>query len=61
MKGRYAQHAYHSFGELWLIKGGAGRALAFADECLKLAEPAASRKNLVTGWRLRGQALGMLQ
>jgi predicted ATPase/class 3 adenylate cyclase len=57
MKWRYSQHLYHSLGELWLAKGDAGQALVFAEECLKLAEPTASRKNLVKGWRLKGQAL----
>src|SRR5262249_37986036 len=57
MKWRYAQHLYHSLGELWLTKGYAAQALGFAEECLKLAEPSMSRKNLVKGWRLKGQAL----
>jgi class 3 adenylate cyclase/tetratricopeptide (TPR) repeat protein len=57
MKWRYAQHLYHSLGELWLAQGDAAQALEFADECLKLAEPTMSRKNLVKGWRLKGQAL----
>src|SRR5262249_23406415 len=56
-KWRYMQHLYHSLGELWLTKGDAAQALEFADECLKLAEPTMSRKNLVKGWRLKGQAL----
>jgi tetratricopeptide (TPR) repeat protein len=56
-KWRYAQHLYHSLGELWLAKGDAAQALACAEECLKLAEPTMSRKNLVKGWRLKGQAL----
>ena len=57
MKWRYSQHLYHSLGELWLAKGDAAQALEFAEECLKLAEPTLSRKNLVKGWRLKGQAL----
>jgi len=57
MKWRYSQHLYHSLGELWLAKGDAAQALEFADECLKLAESTMSRKNLVKGWRLKGQAL----
>ena len=57
MKWRYAQHLYHSLGELGLTKGDAAQALECADECLKLAEPTMSRKNLVKGWRLKGQAL----
>jgi class 3 adenylate cyclase/tetratricopeptide (TPR) repeat protein len=56
-KWRYSQHLYHSLGELWLTKGDAAQALEFAEECLKLAEPTMSRKNLVKGWRLKGQAL----
>jgi tetratricopeptide (TPR) repeat protein len=57
MKWRYLQHLYHSLGELWLTKGDAAQALEFAEECLKLAEPTLSRKNLVKGWRLQSQAL----
>jgi len=57
MKWRYSQHLYHSLGELWLTKGEAAQALECADECLRLAEPTLSRKNLVKGWRLKGQAL----
>jgi tetratricopeptide (TPR) repeat protein len=56
MKWRYLQRCCHSLGELWLTKGDAEKALRFAEECLKLAEPTESRKNIVKGWRLRGQA-----
>ena len=56
MKWRYAQHLYHSFGELWLTKGDAMQALWCAEACLKLALSTTSRKNLVKGWRLQGQA-----
>jgi hypothetical protein len=49
MKWRYAQRLYHSLGELWLAKGDAAQALEFANECLKLAEPTMSRRNLVKG------------
>jgi tetratricopeptide (TPR) repeat protein len=57
MKWRYSQHLYHSLGELWLTKGDAAQALTRAEACLKLAEPTLSRKNLVKGWRLKGQAM----
>ena len=57
MKWRYEQYLYHSLGGLWLTKGSAGQALEYAEACLKLAEPSTSRKNLVKGWRLKGQAL----
>jgi tetratricopeptide (TPR) repeat protein len=53
----YSQHLYHSLGELWLTKGNAAQARECAEACLKLAEPTLSRKNLVKGWRLKGQAL----
>ena len=56
MMWRYMQHCCHSLGELWLQKGEAGKALQFAEECLHLAEPTQSRKNMVKGWRLQGQA-----
>ena len=59
MKWRYLQHCCHSLGELWLIKGDAEKALRFAEECLQLAEPTESRKNIVKGWRLQGQAFCM--
>jgi class 3 adenylate cyclase/tetratricopeptide (TPR) repeat protein len=57
MKWRYSQHLMHSLGEAVLAAGDANRALALADECLSLAEPTESRKNIVKGRRLRGQAL----
>ena len=59
MKWRYSQHCCHSLGELWLTKGDAEKALKFAEECLQLAEPTESRKNIVKGWRLQGQAFCM--
>jgi tetratricopeptide (TPR) repeat protein len=64
MKWRYSQYLFHSLGELWLKKGDTERALMFADECLRLAEPTSTRKNVVKGRRLQGQAflaLGRLQ
>jgi tetratricopeptide (TPR) repeat protein len=54
---RYSQHLFHSYGELWLARGDLDKALAYADECLALAEASDSRKNIVKGRRLRGQAL----
>lgn len=52
---RYAQHLFHSYGELWLARGNPERAFAYAGECLALAEPSESRKNIVKAHRLRGQ------
>jgi tetratricopeptide (TPR) repeat protein len=54
---RYAQHLFHSYGELWLMRGDTERALDYADQCLALAEPSKSVKNIVKARRLRGQAL----
>ena len=54
---RYSQHLFHSYGELWLMRGDYDKALAYADECLDLAEESNSRKNIVKGRRLQGQAL----
>jgi class 3 adenylate cyclase/tetratricopeptide (TPR) repeat protein len=57
---RYSQHLLHSSGELWLARGDAQRALAYADECIEIAERNEARKNIVKGRRLRGQALAAL-
>jgi tetratricopeptide (TPR) repeat protein len=57
MKWRYSQHLFHSLGEGVLAAGDAERALSLADDCLALAEPTESLKNVVKGRRLRGQAL----
>ncbi len=54
---RYSQHLFHSYGELWLARAEATRALAYADECLTLATQSDSRKNIVKGRRLRAEAL----
>lgn len=54
---RYAQHLFHGYGELWLRRGDAGRAITYANECLALAEPASHAKNVAKGRRLRGEAL----
>ena len=54
---RYSQHLFHSYGELWLDRDDHDKALSYADECLALAEESESRKNIVKGRRLRGQAL----
>jgi tetratricopeptide (TPR) repeat protein len=53
---RYSQHHFHSYGELWLARGEPEKALAYADECLSLAEDSNSQKNIVKVRRLRGQA-----
>jgi tetratricopeptide (TPR) repeat protein len=57
MAWRYSQHLFHSYGELCLARGDRERALAYADECLEVAEYNSSMKNVVKGRRLRGQVL----
>ena len=57
MKWRYAQHLWHSLGELWLGKGDGEMALIYGEACCRGAEQAGSRRNLAKGWRLRGQGL----
>jgi tetratricopeptide (TPR) repeat protein len=52
---RYSQHLFHSYGELWLARADYDKAMAYADECLALAEQGDSKKNIVKGRRLRGQ------
>jgi tetratricopeptide (TPR) repeat protein len=52
---RYSQHLFHSYGELWLARGELEHALAYADECLQLAESSDSTKNIVKARSLRGQ------
>ena len=54
---RYAQHMFHSYGELWLKRGDAEKAMTYAEECLELAEKSESAKLIVKARRLRGQAL----
>ena len=54
-KWRYSQHMMHSLGEVLLASGEGDRALAMANECLALAEPTETRKNIVKARRLKGQ------
>jgi tetratricopeptide (TPR) repeat protein len=54
---RYSLHFFASYGELGLRRHDPVRALAYADECLRLAEETSSRKYVVKARRLRGQAL----
>jgi hypothetical protein len=41
---RSSQHLFHSYGELWLVRGDPDKALAYADGCLALAEPSESSR-----------------
>ena len=51
---RYAQHLFHSYAELRTARGDLAAALAYADECLALAEASNSPKNIVKARRSRG-------
>ena len=53
----YSQHFFHSYGELWLVRGDLEKALGLADECINLAESSNRPKNVVKGRRLKGQVL----
>jgi len=53
---RYTQHLNASLGELWLARGDAQKAMEFADACLVTAEATESRRNIVKGRRVKGEA-----
>jgi class 3 adenylate cyclase/tetratricopeptide (TPR) repeat protein len=53
----YSQHLCHSYGELWLERGDAEKALAYSEECIQRSESTNRPKNVIKGHRLRGQAL----
>ena len=55
MKWRYSTHLFASLGDLWLARGDCGKAKEFCDHSLDIATRTQSRKNLVKGWRLRGE------
>lgn len=57
---RYSQHMLHSYGELWLARGDADRALKYADECYEASTGTESAKNVVKALRLKGQALAAM-
>lgn len=55
MRWRYSMRLFDSLGRLWLARGEPARAKDFADRGLDLATSTRSQKNLVKGWRLRGE------
>ncbi|HXV79266.1 MAG TPA: AAA family ATPase, partial [Candidatus Binatia bacterium] len=55
MKWRYSTHLFASLGELWLARGDYAKAREFCDHCLDIATRTSSKKNLVKGWRLKGE------
>jgi tetratricopeptide (TPR) repeat protein len=55
MKWRYSTHLFASLGDLCLTRGDHDAARRWADQCLEIATRTNARKNLVKGWRLRGE------
>lgn len=55
MRWRYSTHLFASLGELWLARGDYAKALEFCDHCLDIATRTKSKKNLIKGWRLKGE------
>ena len=55
MKWRYSTHLFASLGEFWLARGDYTKAREFADHCLDIATRTNSKKNLVKGFRLKGE------
>jgi class 3 adenylate cyclase/tetratricopeptide (TPR) repeat protein/ribosomal protein L40E len=55
MRWRYSTHLFASLGDLWLARGDYTKAREFCDHCLDIATRTNSKKNLVKGWRLRGE------
>jgi class 3 adenylate cyclase/tetratricopeptide (TPR) repeat protein len=55
MKWRYSTHLFASLADLALARGDTAKAREWTDQCLEIATRTNARKNLVKGWRLRGQ------
>jgi class 3 adenylate cyclase/tetratricopeptide (TPR) repeat protein len=57
---RWKTRLLAAWGELCLVQGQPQQALDYAEQCLALAEQTSARKNLVKGWKLKGEALAAL-
>jgi tetratricopeptide (TPR) repeat protein len=55
MKWRYSTRLFASLGDLALARGDTAKAHEWAARCLEIATRTNARKNLVKGWRLRGE------
>ena len=54
---RWKTRLLAAWGELRLSQGQVDQALDYAEQCLELARKTSSRKNLVKGYKLKGEAL----
>ena len=54
---RWKTRLLAAWGELYLNRGDAVCALGYAEQCLQLAKSTSARKNMVKGWKLKGEAL----
>jgi tetratricopeptide (TPR) repeat protein len=57
---RWRTRLLAAWGDLCLARGEANGALDYAEQCLQLAHETSARKNLVKGWKLKGEALAAL-
>jgi len=55
MRWRYSTHLFASLADLWIARGDYAKATEWANECLEIATRTRSRKNLVKGWRVKGE------
>lgn len=53
----YSAHCYHSYGELWRIRGDFEKSLSYAEDCIRVARASGRAKNEVKGLRLKGDTL----
>ena len=55
MKWRYSTHLFASLADLSVARGEYAKATRWADQCLEIAARTRARKNLVKGWRAKGE------
>ncbi len=57
---RWLTRLLAAWGELCLARGETEKALEYARQCLELAERSGARKNMIKGWKLKGEALALM-
>jgi len=55
MRWRYSTHLFATMGDVAVARGDHAAAREWADRCLEIATRTRAPKNLVKGWRLRGE------